>query len=146
MNWELIISGFALLISGITAWYSYKQGSKSNNLQERVVALEEQREQERIEEANKAMIVPRMTTGAARSGKTKFLLSVFNEGQSEARNVRVFINGQTPTEYPNILTDEDSIEVIGPSNKFDFTVAEKGYSGHNFAKFLGRNPACWNFH
>lgn len=119
MSWELILSITAILVSAIVGGFSIY-------FHKRIVKLEEGRESDRIDKSKQADIVARITDGVSRTGKMKYLLSVSNNGDSEARNVKVKIEGETPTNFPDVLTDLDVIEVIAPGNQFDFIVAKSG--------------------
>lgn len=123
MSWELIISVGALFVSCVVALYSYYQGKRSNKLQERVVDLEEEREQDRLAEANQAHLVASFTWDREYTGQVRHKLSIRNEGASEARNIRVLVDGERPTDFQHILRDHDTIEVIAPNNQFDYLIA-----------------------
>ena len=79
---------------------------KSSKTQQRLLEIEEQREQDRVSEARKACLVARIVKEAAprtrMSGSHDFYLEIENLGEAEARRVAVLLDGVAILEHPVI--------------------------------------------
>jgi hypothetical protein len=146
MNWELIISICALVISAITAVYSYLQGRKSNSLQQeqtelqrRVVNLEEKREKDKQKERIKADVKAEVVFRKTAKGKRANKLRIYNEGAGAAENVRIKINEDPITECNFIITDQDSFDIIAPGSDIKLTMATSFDSPPNW-----KTEVFWN--
>ena len=118
MNWELIISGIALIISGLSWYYSKKANRRSNDLQEKMLNIELKRERDKEIASKKAELIPNFVA------QKQF--RVVNNGKGEARNVRITINDYVPSEHPDILEkskDVDRISRIREGTGFVYNIA-----------------------
>ncbi|MCW9708837.1 hypothetical protein [Fodinibius salsisoli] len=117
MNWELIISGAAFVVSLGVAIYSYLQGRKSNDLQEeqtklqrRVVEIEEQREQERLAKENRADLQPYFRYISRKDSPVKIArqITIENLGKHEAQNIRMYVDGDPVSMHRDIFCRPDN--------------------------------------
>ncbi len=109
MSLEIIISAIALIVSIIVAIYSYFQGSKSNQLQERIVEIEEQREQERLNKENRADLQPYFRYISRKDSPVKIARQIIikNLGKQEAQNIRMYVDGDPLSMHRNIFCRPD---------------------------------------
>lgn len=125
MSWEILISSVALVVSIVVAIYSYRQGRKSNELQSRVVKLEEKREernQKQLHEAALNIELEKVATG-------KYIFRIINKGPARATDFLFRINGQAPHKYDKMLLDLESINQIQPGQNLEKRVSKtKGQS------------------
>lgn len=113
---ENIIALVALSVSGIAAYYSYRQRTKSNDLQEeqtelqrRVVNIEEQREQERLKKETKARLRP-VFKYIDRHDSTREIarqIKIENIGKVKAYNIRMFVDGDPLSMHRNTFCRRD---------------------------------------
>jgi hypothetical protein len=134
MNWEVIISGAAFLVSGIVAVYSYLQGRKSNEmqkeqteLQRRVVELEEQREEKKKRLQKKAEIravIDFEETGGHRLPRK---ILIWNHGPADAENIEVLVDGLPPSEVEYLYTERrnDTVEVLPAGDYYDYSFGNR---------------------
>lgn len=117
MNWELIISGAAFVVSLGVAIYSYLQGRKSNDLQEeqtklqrRVVEIEEQREQERLKKETKARLRPVLKYIDRHDSAREIArqITIENLGKHEAQNIRMYVDGDPVSMHRDIFCRPDN--------------------------------------
>ncbi|MFH5885442.1 hypothetical protein ACG2F4_14110 [Halalkalibaculum sp. DA3122] len=119
MSPEIIISAVALVVSIVVAIYSYRQGQKSNELQSRVVKLEEKREernQKQLSEAKLNIELEKVATG-------KYIFRIINKGPAKATDFSFRINGQAPHKYDRMLFDLESINQIQSGQKLEKRVS-----------------------
>lgn len=133
---ELWISLAALLVSFLIGIITWLQNRKSNKLQERIVDLETERENQKVEEDAKAILIPRITTDNEWTGKQRHLLSIMNIGKSEARNIRVSINDTLISRYEHVLDDEDEIEILAPNSEYNFIIAKSKETNPKWKVFV----------
>lgn len=117
---ELILSIIAVIISAMVAVYTYLQGRKSNQLQERIVQLEEQREQDKQVAANQADVKAEIVQKPTNHGKLSKKFRIYNSGESQARNIRVWIDDEPVYDVGFIHIDEPFIEILAPGSHVDF--------------------------
>jgi len=100
----------SLIVAVMALVKSSRAQGKANDLQERLVKIEEQREQDRQEKAKKASL-----RAYLKAEKGHILsLNIINEGEAEAENIRVEIEGKTLIEHPNYLKDIPLPDSVGP--------------------------------
>jgi hypothetical protein len=95
-----IIAAVSLVVAIVLGIKHYRLGQRNKVLQERLLALEETREQDRVRENTEASLVADIQRGG-RSGTT-WLLSIENKGRSEARDITVLLGGQPILEHPGV--------------------------------------------
>lgn len=123
MSPSLIISIIAAVISAIAIGVSIWTHNRNHKLQARIVALEEAREKDRLAEKQKANLTARISrellTRGARS-TTQHFLYIENSGNSEARNIKVNLDGKSLLEHPTIMNDTEEIRQVGPNSNFRY--------------------------
>jgi hypothetical protein len=87
---NLVVSVISLIIAVLALIMSYRSQKKSNYLQEQITKIEVQREKERQQKARKASLRPRLQ----KSDNLSHRLFIINDGEAEARNIRVIIDGK----------------------------------------------------
>lgn len=125
MSPSLIISIIAVVISAIAIGVSIWTHNRNHKLQARIVALEEAREKDRLAEKQKANLIAKIIKEALpRSGSikidTNYYLQIENKGSSEARDVKVVLDGKPLLEHPTILKNIKEITQVGPNTDFRY--------------------------
>lgn len=144
-----IIAGASVIISMIALRFSSQasKGAKqaqdisnelqkqNNSLQERMICLEETRQEDSVIEANKAELIAKLNctvteynTGKFPLRNKTFKLEIENIGRSTAKKVRAFINGISIQEIVDINTDDGEHD-IGSNSKVSYSVSIK----HDFS-------------
>ena len=132
MSPSLIISIIAAVISAIAIGVSIWTHGRSHKLQTRIVALEEAREKDRLAEKQKANLTARISrellTRGTRSA-TQHFLYIENSGNSEARNIKVNLDGKPLLEHPTIMNDTEEIHQVGPNSDFRYLLVLSSMRG-----------------
>jgi len=115
----------ASLLSVIAIIVSILAFRKSLKTQNRLVDIEEVREKDRLAEKNKANLTAKIIKEALpRSGSikidTNYYLQIENKGSSEARDVKVVLDGKPLLEHPTILKNIEEITQVGPNTDFRY--------------------------
>jgi hypothetical protein len=118
MSPSLIVSIFAVIISGIAVYISWRT-------QKRLVDIEDAREQDRLAEKNKANLIAKITKEELRRSSTsrihwKYHLVVENKGLSEARNVQLLLADKTILEHPAVQNPREEVKHVGPQSSFKY--------------------------
>ncbi|SFE28084.1 hypothetical protein SAMN04324257_01188 [Thermoanaerobacter thermohydrosulfuricus] len=82
--YEFLISIISLIVSIIAVWISYSTQKRNNEIQQRLVHIEEQREYDRKIKSRQANLHAEL-----RKEERGYKLYLINSGESEARNIRV---------------------------------------------------------
>ncbi len=112
----LIVSLLALAISAVSLVLGWKAQRRQNELQERLVGIERARERDRLREARSAKIRAALIS-EPNSRSMGDLLRVYNDGEAEARNVKVQLQGERA---PKILGVTDQGVYIGPGSHVQY--------------------------
>ncbi len=105
----LVISGIAATISGVALYKSWKT-------QTRQLDIEEAREEDRRRDRQKANLVARIDV--ERTEKARLLyLCVENIGNSEARDIKVMLDGRPAENYKAVDLREKSLRRLGPKSQ-----------------------------
>ena len=135
-----IIASVSVLIAGLALWRSWRAGraaSKAtrdaNELQERMVALEEAREKDRLTAKGTAILTAKIIAeqiAQRRSGRIdRHLLRVENTGAATAREVTILLDGKPVMEHPAVSSpavqhvNTEEIRVVGPGSHFHYVLA-----------------------
>ena len=110
LNSELISLAVSILAIGISVW-AYKKSAKT---EKRMLEIEEAREQDRLSKQNKAFLTTRLLRE-----KGDYLV-IENKGYSEARDIKVKIDGKRLLEHPNVLTKQKEILSVGATSSFRY--------------------------
>ena len=125
MNWEPIISWLAdnaiallaLLIAGWSAIYTYMHSGKSLaytgkslELQNEAFALEKKKARENEPDSNKAIIVAELLESGGSAPIKIDRLRFINQGKADARKVKIYINGISLFEHPDLEEPQGFID------------------------------------
>ncbi|MFP4106714.1 MAG: hypothetical protein ACLFVU_11565 [Phycisphaerae bacterium] len=123
----LMVSIIALLKGDAAKDATCKLQKEANETQNRVAAIEEAREANRLGESMSAVLRARIDRGTRTlgSGQTRptFNLVVANEGQGEARGVEVTMDGKPLLEHPAIPKGEEEVSLIGAGGETSWCLA-----------------------
>jgi hypothetical protein len=124
------VSALALLVSVIALVASWRSGNRQNDLQERLVTLETNREQDRQRQTRSAELRATIEHGTRDMRETRVLgkppqywLTVRNEGMTGARQVRVLLDGAPALQHVLVPRGEDDISTLGPGTEFRYVLA-----------------------
>ena len=118
MSPSLIVSIIAVIISGIAVYISWRT-------QNRLVDIEEVREKDRLAEKKKANLTVRISRELLTRGTrstTQHFLYIENSGNSEARDIKVNLDGKPLLEHPTILQNTEEITQVGPNSNFRYSL------------------------
>ena len=129
MSPSLIISIIAAVISAIAIWVSIWTHNRNHKLQTRIVALEEAREKDRLAEKNKANLVARITKEESHRLSPsniycQYHLVVENKGLSEARDIRIWLEGKQVSEHRTFVKGQKEIFIVGPQSQFKYHIVK----------------------
>lgn len=131
MSMSLIISIIAAVISAIAIGVSIWTHNRNHKLQNRIVALEEAREKDRLAEKNKANLIAEITKEELRRSGTsriyrKCYLQIENKGLSEARNIDLVLDNKSVMEHPGILKTQSEVKQVGSESSFRYELSVTG--------------------
>lgn len=112
------ISIVAVVASVFAIIASSRASARGNDLQERLLRLENTRERDRLTAVKRANVVAFMT-GSARNRRLCFR----NEGEGTARGIEVRVDGQTLEDYAYIIAPGRPITTLGPKAEASVIVA-----------------------
>ncbi|MEA2064489.1 MAG: hypothetical protein U9P14_12370 [Gemmatimonadota bacterium] len=115
---ENSLSLITISISLIALFVSIWAFRKSHKTERRMLEIEERREEDRIRESGKAKINARLFA---------YNLEIENNGEAEARDVCVTIDGKSLLEHPAIPDNEKEISLI----------PAEGFIQYHFASVMG---------
>ncbi len=108
--WTAIgISIVAVVASVFAIIASSRASARSNDLQERLLRLENTRERDRLTAIKRANVVAFMT-GSAGNQRLFFR----NEGEGTARGIEIRVDEETLEDYPYIIAPDRPITTLGP--------------------------------
>lgn len=112
---SLIVSGVAIVIAALAH-------VREHRLSKRMVALEESREQDRIQQKRRANVVARLE----RDSTTKVLHLVFeNTGAAEARGIQILMEGKPILKHPAMARNPKEIRQVGSNSSFRYLMMAK---------------------
>ena len=122
MNWELLLSITAIIVTAIIGFFTWVQNRKNNKLQGRIVELEEQREIERKRIENSANINASIDFEESTGYRFPKSVIIRNYGMAPAENLKVEVNGKPPSEVSFLYTKEkdDVLEVLPTGDYYDY--------------------------
>ncbi len=134
MSPSLIISIIAAVISAIAIGVSVWTHNRNHKLQIRIVALEEAREKDRLAEKQKANLTAKITKEELRRSSTsrihwQYHLVVENKGLSEARDIRIWLDGKQVSDHPAFVKGQEEIFIVGPQSQFRYHIVAPFPSG-----------------
>jgi len=110
---NLVIAAGSLIVSVAALVVSLRAQREANAAQRRIVGIEEQREQEKRQDALKARLLPELRETASNS----YRLCLTNLGEAEARNVRVRLDGVPITEHHAAVQGDYLPSLVGPGSE-----------------------------
>jgi hypothetical protein len=118
MSPSLIISILAAIISAIAVLVSIWAHVRSHGHQGRIVVLEEARELDRLAKKRKA----NLTAQIMRDERGRLVLRIENKGLCEARDIRVWLDGEQVSDHPAFVKgqNQNEIYVVGPQSYFQY--------------------------
>ena len=125
----LTVGILALLVSIVSAIAAWRNNSRQNQLQERLVNLETAREQDRQRLARSAEVRASIQRGEPHYREQmvgrppQYWLVIRNDGMALARNVRVLLDGKPAIEHALIPGGEEEITTIGPGTEHRYVLA-----------------------
>jgi uncharacterized membrane protein YdfJ with MMPL/SSD domain len=96
-----VIAGASLLVSAIAVILGWQANRKANATQARLLEIEDQRERDRVARAKEAILraeLDRNTQGVE-------CLYIRNDGECEARNLSLKMDGKPFGEHPAVLAE-----------------------------------------
>lgn len=114
------ISIVAVVASVFAIIASSRASARSNDLQERLLRLENTRERDRRTAVKRANVVAFMT-GSVNNQRLFFR----NEGEGTARGIEVRVDGQTLEDYAYIIAPDRPITTLGPKAEASVIVANQ---------------------
>ncbi|MDH5510913.1 MAG: hypothetical protein OEZ32_11250 [Nitrospinota bacterium] len=116
----------SLLLSGIAIMASIYATAKARDNSSRLLAIEEQRESDRLVDRSKASLsVRREKDGSS------YRLYISNSGNAAAKNVEITMNGKPILEHKVIPQGEQEKKIIGPDSEVSYILAESMGKGNN---------------
>ena len=88
-----------------------KLSESQTELQRRVVGIEEGREQRQLEDQSKADLIARIVTEGEGGSKT-YLLEIRNDGEADARQVEVIMDGKPLNQHPAFFKSQEIIRKV----------------------------------
>lgn len=128
-----VVSILALVVS-VLAWVT------SWRTQKRQVEIEEAREQDRVLQARKAILVARIVreqraesrttlefgrrdTHSSTTYSTYFHLEIENKGMAPARDISVALDGGPLCDHPSYVPEQPEVRLVGPQSAFRYELA-----------------------
>ncbi|HUU30088.1 MAG TPA: hypothetical protein VM123_19965 [archaeon] len=125
LNQNTSIIGLLLSLSAIAV--SIWAYSKSSKTEKKLLEIEEAREEDRIKQSKKAILMAIIDHEYHRNF-TSFTLQIKNEGEAEARDVCVKLDEMPLLEHPVIPKTIEEIKQIGPKSVIRYRMAiTRGY-------------------
>ena len=118
----LLTSLAAIAIAVWSGIVSKRTAKESMLLQRRLLTLETRRERDRLVHSRRARLIAAIEPGDL----SRWVLSVRNEGTSEARAVSVVVNGQDIQRCEDIFAAEGPVTALGPDSGVSFRLAVSG--------------------
>jgi hypothetical protein len=123
-------SAAAVVVAVIALAFSARAASQQNALQERLLALENAREDDRLRLARSAEVRAIVNRGAVSEREARLLgktppcmLVVRNHGAVPARNLELLLDGAPVLSHSLILRGEDDVNMLGPGADFSYVLA-----------------------
>lgn len=109
----VLVAAGSLCVAVIALRRSGRAAAEANDVNRRMVAIEEQRESERRANAQRAVLRPSLR----KSGTSSYRLVVENAGASAARNVDVRLDGKPFGEHDAAIQNDTLPTMVGPSSE-----------------------------
>jgi heme exporter protein D len=96
---------------------------KSSRTQKRLLTIEEQRERDRLAETQKARLTARIVKEPSRNRTPNYYLEIANNGEGEAREIRVTLDGAPVMEHRSVVMTGTDITQIGVRSSARYMLA-----------------------
>jgi len=116
------LTAIAAIVSIWAILAARSANKRSNDTQERLVKIEESREQDKKKARLVAQIVNEVVGQKAHQTIKKHLLQIENKGLAEARDIQLILDEKPVLEHPAIVKDQKEIIQIGPQSHFDYLI------------------------
>lgn len=114
-----MISVVAVFVSLLAISASRKVNRKANEIRTRLLAIEEQREANRMAHSRGAALQPEIRP----TNRRDYRLYICNRGQAEARNVKILMDGKPLLDHPVVPKGETLPDLIGPGAEISCCLA-----------------------
>lgn len=119
LPWETVIAACSLVVSVVALLVSYRAQREANAAQRRIVEIEEQRERDRQMQRCQARLQPELRRQVSGS----YRLYLVNHGESEARNIRVRLDGKPIREHCAAVQGDTLPDRVGPGGEVSCLLA-----------------------
>jgi hypothetical protein len=110
---SIVIALVSLAASIYIGLKSQRLEKNNTDLQRRLVEIEESRDKDRQKAISKAQL----RASIENHGRHNYRLVIENAGNSEARNVRIKMDGKPINEHPSSVAGDHEINLIGPHSQ-----------------------------
>jgi len=119
VSWgSLLVSFCSLVVSIIALWKSSRAQDEANELQRKLVCIEEQREYDRKAELLQANLYAELI-----KINRSYRLCLVNSGKAEARNIRIKLDGVPLDNHCAAVKGISIPSYIGPNSEVSFPLA-----------------------
>lgn len=125
--WSLLVAFIAL---GVSVWSHIR----TSRQKARIVELEEEREEDRLQDRESARLKARFIRKEARDGKQGQYLRIENNGYSEARDVRLWVDGHDQKECRPLMSDTTEPFTLGPGAEIDYRFRPMSGAGGKWSR------------
>lgn len=116
---SITLAGGSLIVAIIAICKSAKAQKEANSAQQRLVEIEEQRETVRQQHAKQAALRPSLR----KTDRAGYRLSVFNDGESEARSISVLMDGVRLDDHCSAVHGSQLPTMVGPNSEVSCLLA-----------------------
>jgi len=116
---SVLVATGSLVVAIIALIKSGRAQHRATDAQQRIVKIEEQREQNRRAQALQAILRPELR----KTGRNSDRLYIVNQGAAEARNIRVEMDGKPLAEHPAAVRNDPMPDFVGPDSEIGCLLA-----------------------
>jgi len=116
-----VIALIAVVIAALALYNSWRTGKQSNDIQRRLVQIEQTRDHDRAIQSLKAALRPKLHSTQNINRRSKdYQLVIENSGQGTARNVKAFLDGKPLLEHPALPGGMQEVSLIGSGSGISY--------------------------
>jgi len=115
----LILGGLTLIVSIIALIKSHRAQREANAAQLQIVEIEKQREKER----QQSLLQAKLQAQLRKTDRGFYRLYLINSGMSEARNIRVKLDGKELHDHDAYIQGENMPTRVGPGSEISCLLA-----------------------
>jgi hypothetical protein len=112
------IAMLALILSGVGIYLGVRHNRRDRDIQRRLLAIEEERQEHQRTEARRA----KLRAYLQRAGTNHYIV-VQNEGEAPARAVTITLDGRPLLEHCAIFANQEEVRKIGPNSEIRYIAA-----------------------